>query len=114
MWADPWVRVALVLLVAGTIPAWFLAPGERAAEAAGALVIAFALVVLAWRGHAGPIRGLTAVALALAVGDLVAEAVLHTVDGDPPTAVQLVFPAGLVLLVVAASRGERGRGTRAG
>jgi hypothetical protein len=107
VWADRVARVALVLAVITTIPAWFIWSGEPLMEAVDAVVIAIFLATLWLRRLLGPASSLAAVAVAVAVVGLLSEAAFYLIDDDRPLVVALIFPAGLFLLLLVAFQERR-------
>src|SRR5687768_8862035 len=99
VWADPVARVALVLAVITTIPAWFIWSGNPLMEAVDAVVIAIFLLTLVLRRLLGSARSLAGIAVVVAVVGLLLEAAFYLTTDDRPLVVALIFPAGLLLLL---------------
>jgi hypothetical protein len=104
VWADVPARVAVLVAIAATVLEWFIDPNTDASEAIQALAMAAALATLWARGHIERHSALSDVALAVAVAGLVVEAGFHALADHPPLGVTLLFPAGLLLLIVAELR----------
>jgi hypothetical protein len=107
VWADPIARVTLVLVVITTIPAWFIWSGDPLMEAVDAVVIGIFLLTLWLRQLLGSAGFLAGVAVVVAVVGLLVEAALYLATDDRPLVVATIFPAGLLLLLLAAFQERR-------
>jgi hypothetical protein len=101
MWADPLIRVIVVALVLATIPAWFIWPGRPAVEAIDAAVLALFGPAMWFRGFLEDESPLAVVGIAVFSLGLVLEAIVWLASGNPPLGVELIFPAGLLIFIVA-------------
>ena len=102
VWADPVARVALVLAAITTIPAWFVWSGDPLMQAVDAVALAILLLTLWLRRLLGSARSLAGVAVVIAVVGLLLEAAFYLTSDDRPLVVALIFPAGLLLLLLVA------------